>query len=651
MERVGRFNTCCIGRPGLFPYYPGMRCACTGLLLLLPFSLLAEPTNALVDARALGHYREALEAINLLPDDARFTRDVAKPRLVLQRVRTMLREPLALTALGSEIQAVGADTDRLMKLAAELLDPAAPVEIVGADTSPLEIETLDPALADALNELYVGLLFASAITGRLQASATDEEKSYVAATLFGGTFRIEDIPEAYEALKAAGFSDALLGRVIAENNVLDPEPDATYYLDIVEKLPVSRLPDAAAWITEALDRFEASATNLTWPATSVVIDMPLGPLVLGSAGNDQFTNRCLAIIDPGGDDTYSGAAASADGINGMPVNVVLDLAGNDRYAGKSLLGPGSALFGLHVLRDRRGDDLYTAKYTGQAAAAFGFALVEDHEGQDIYRAHAFAQGAGYAGVGILSDHAGEDLYDLGFGGQAYAGVKGVGLLVDRDGNDRYVAGGRMPNFDNHDDRYNSFAQGCAFGMRPFAGGGVAALVDLAGSDSYQADVFGQGVGYWYGAGFLLDRAGNDTYNVYHYGQGSGIHLALGLLADGGGDDFYTGHILAQGNAHDFAVGILLDATGKDAYSADHHAQGRAIFNSFAMLMDREGNDAYFARQPSKCQGAGHDGHHRDYGSMALLVDLAGWDWYSCGAQDGTQLERDDTGVLLDVEEP
>ena len=82
--------------------------------------------------------------------------------------------------------------------------------------------------------------------------------------------------------------------------------------------------------------------------------------------------------------------------------------------------------------------------------------------------------------------------------------------MDATGNDRYLSGGRLPNFDNHDRRFNCFAQGFAMGMRPFAGGGVAALVDMAGSDTYQADVFGQGAAYWYGAGLLLDRMGDDT---------------------------------------------------------------------------------------------------------------------------------------------
>ena len=49
-------------------------------------------------------------------------------------------------------------------------------------------------------------------------------------------------------------------------------------------------------------------------------------------------------------------------------------------------------------------------------------------------------------------------------------------------------------------------------------------------------MYGQGVSYWYSAGFLLDSAGNDTYRVHQYGQGSGIHLSLGLLADGAGDE-------------------------------------------------------------------------------------------------------------------
>jgi hypothetical protein len=188
----------------------------------------------------------------------------------------------------------------------------------------------------------------------------------------------------------------------------------------------------------------------------------------------------------------------------------------------------------------------------------------------------------------------------------------------------------------------------SMGVRPFAGGGYGVLIDRSGNDAYIADVFGQGVSYWYSVGMLLDGAGNDTYDVHHYGQGSGIHMSVGLLADYGGQDRYGGHILTQGNAHDYGVGMLVDHDGDDTYTADHHAQGRALNNGFAVLFDRAGDDAYFGRQPGRCQGVGNDGGKREYGSIAVLMDLAGRDRYTCGAHDGTRMLRPDFGVVYDV---
>jgi len=621
------------------------------MLLLIPSTIIAGPTNALLDAEAYAHYLDALKYINLTADDARFARDVAEPRLVLPRVRTMLRDPLELTVLGSEIQDSAGGIQALLKAAAKLLDVKMLPSTDDRDAATLEDEHLDASLLEALGPLYAALDAAIGRVRKSRSALSDDEMSYVGASLLGGVFNIEDHQNARDAHLDAGFDAALLERVIAENNLLDPKPTTQSYLDLIERVELGPLIGAANAAVEALEAFEAAVANVDWPAERVDMATPLGRLVIGSPGNDLYTNACFLIIDPAGDDAYGGSAASANGLQGRPLNVVLDLAGNDRYVDDVLIGPGTALFGVQVTRDHLGNDLYESAYAGQAAGICGVALLEDMSGRDVYRAHAFAQGAGHAGVGILYDRDGEDLYDVGFFGQAYAGVLGIGFLADQHGNDRYISGGRLPNFDNHDWRFNCFSQGFAMGMRPFAGGGVAALIDMAGSDTYQADIFGQGTAYWYGAGLLLDRAGDDTYNVYHYGQGSGIHLALGLLADGGGDDFYTGYILSQGNAHDYAVGILTDASGTDTYSADHHSQGRAIFNSFAMLLDRGGNDAYFARQSDKCQGAGHDGDHRAYGSMALLLDLGGRDHYSCGAKDGATLRRDEYGILWDVVDP
>jgi HEAT repeat protein len=186
-------------------------------------------------------------------------------------------------------------------------------------------------------------------------------------------------------------------------------------------------------------------------------------------------------------------------------------------------------------------------------------------------------------------------------------------------------------------------------MRPFAGGGIGILCDLRGDDHYVADVYGQGASYWYSVGLLLDLEGNDKYDAYQYCQGAGIHLSSGELIDWGGNDTYTAGHICQGAAHDYAVGILIDRAGDDRYSGDTTAQGAAINNSFAMLLDRSGNDVYIGTDPKQSQAAGHDGDKREYGSIALMLDLGGHDKYSQGQANNAIWLKPLYGAGLDCE--
>ncbi|MDW8345059.1 MAG: HEAT repeat domain-containing protein, partial [Verrucomicrobiae bacterium] len=270
-----------------------------------------------------------------------------------------------------------------------------------------------------------------------------------------------------------------------------------------------------------------------------------------------------------------------------------------------------------------GDDRYRATQYAQAAATFGTAVLwaDAQKGETaptIYSAEGLAQG--------------------------FASVGGTAVLFDRSGGDHYQATGYdecgwLPGH-----RF-TLAQGFGYGLRPWAGGGLGMLVDLSGDDLYEADVYGQGAAYWYAIGMLLDAAGNDRYRAYQYCQGAGIHLAAGLLADWAGDDEWSAHAICQGGAHDYSVGLLVDRNGNDRYRGHSTAQGTAIHNSFALLLDRRGDDVYDGGAPTQAQAAGHDGGRRQFGSIALLLDLGGNDsfsqkhpansawikpWYGCG---------------------
>ena len=84
----------------------------------------------------------------------------------------------------------------------------------------------------------------------------------------------------------------------------------------------------------------------------------------------------------------------------------------------------------------------------------------------------------------------------------------------------------------------SMAQGAAYGYRTSLAGGIGILRDDAGNDSYTAEMFAQGVGYYYGIGLLWDRGGNDKYQAVRYAQGNGVHEAVGVLRDEQGGAHY-----------------------------------------------------------------------------------------------------------------
>ena len=589
------------------------------------------------------HLQTALTCLNMTARDPGFEKDLGKPVVVLSWIRRLLNDPMALPGVANRV--LEAATNDLWSAAFDWLEVKIPDNTGTPARSEIVFQGLDPELAGALGRFVQAAGQADAWLDKAFDRVTEKDMRYAAASYFASTFNAEDKADVREALEQFGLDKKDIEEAIHESQAIDPEPAATRFLAIVQKTDLAALLSAGQVFHRAVKELRDQCGHVTaWPDKTTSFETPLGSVIIGSAGNDDYSDDSLLILDPSGDDTYSGGVRP---FSRARLSALVDLAGADTYSGRGIKAPGSAVFGVTVLMDVGGDDLYKAEFTGQGAAFFGVAWLEDGAGDDVYRAYAHAQGAGYVGMGVLEDNEGNDLYEVGLLGQGCSGVLGIGLLIDREGNDRYSAGGRDHDYERNDERYVSLAQGCAIGTRPFAGAGLAALIDLAGNDTYSADVYGQGVGYWYSVGMLLDASGHDTYTMYQYGQGSGIHMSLGLLADGAGNDLYTGYILVQGNAHDYGVGEFFDRNGDDTYTADHHAQGRALNNGFALLVDSGGNDAYFARQPDQCQGIGNDAGLREYGSLAILMDLGGTDRYSCGATNGCRMPRPDFGIVYD----
>jgi len=371
---------------------------------------------------------------------------------------------------------------------------------------------------------------------------------------------LKELAEAQGLLRAAvsPFDDSRLLEELASGL-----PSSARLLEI--ELDAMKLERANRLFLEATARFAQGFAAADVPAEGRRIETDSVTIVVGTRGNDVHRlapargGRVSVIIDPGGDDQYVGSDLALNGFS-----AIVDFSGNDRYV---MEGPGlgAAIAGAALLVDLAGDDSYQAKFFAQGAAAFGIGALVDFGGNDRYRVEAFGQG-------------------LGLGG-------GIGVLWDGGGDDRYIAGA-VP------DPYNragglSFAQGVALGYRGRLGGGIGILRDDGGDDTYEAQMFAQGVGYYYALGVLWDRGGRDTYRAVQYAQGNGVHQAVGVLRDEAGDDRYEmSAIYGQGMGLDVAVGLLVDDAGHDAYRARAVAQGAATANGFGLLADSGGDDRF-----------------------------------------------------------
>jgi hypothetical protein len=410
---------------------------------------------------------------------------------------------------------------------------------------------------------------------------------------------------------------------------------------------------ARAWS----DAISAAAVDLAavpeagWPESPMILDTPLGEVWLGSMGSNSGSGDPVLIVDPGGDDRWR-IATSRDRLADTATRDVrgwIDLGGDDTWLSGDV-GAGGALMGISAGIDLAGDDIYRAGRLSQGAAAFGVATWLDVAGDDRYDSTVAGQGFALAGAAILRDRGtGGDTYRADSWAQACGQFQGVAVLHEGGGNDHYVLSAvhednpnRLPGY------FTGYGQGFAIGMRPYAGGGVAWLLDEAGHDRYTGGLWVQGSSYWHSLAALIDRSGNDLYTSVEYSQGSGIHLSAAGLFDGGGHDRYLTTHLGQGSGHDLAVSWLIDADGNDAYYGRSTVQGTSLTNAVSIFLDRQGDDTYSSRT-DRWTGAALPA--RGWGSIALFVDAAGADAYlgrTAPPQNGSSVSRETFGSATDL---
>jgi hypothetical protein len=364
-----------------------------------------------------------------------------------------------------------------------------------------------------------------------------------------------------------------------------------------------------------------------------------GEIVVGDTGKNVYEKDFAVIIDLGGDDVYH-----FDMQKGK-IHLLIDKSGDDSYKGDNYsIACGN--FGVSILIDEKGDDTYSAKSYSIGCGVFGVGILIDRQGNDRYSGDTFTEGAGGFGIGILKDEAGNDVYEGALYAQGFASTYGIGILGDRAGNDIYLILEKYTDEIRYLDHYLSMSQGFAMGFRPGLSAGVGIILEQSGNDYYLGDIFAQGSSYWYGIGAIVDDKGNDNYVAYQYAQGSGTHITIGVLIDKQGNDNYVAKGVSQGCGHDLSFGLLYDIKGDDSYVAFDLSQGAGNANGIGFLIDESGNDAYSVKRTNNTQGYGN--FRREYGSIGVLLDIKGEDFYRSGT-DKTLWKKGEYGIGIDWE--
>jgi hypothetical protein len=398
-------------------------------------------------------------------------------------------------------------------------------------------------------------------------------------------------------------------------------------LSLSQRVRIKHLLDGTLSMLNAIEKTRAIYERDPEPimiAERFTFETPLGAICIGSALDDTFTEPACIIIDFEGNDTYS----ERSGTNTVPLapSVIIDLNGNDRYATHEDNSFAGGVMNIAVLFDRKGHDVYQAHNNACGSGIAGVGILIDHAGDDEYKINQFGIGAGAFGLGILYDKKGNDYYSGKHYCEGFSMTKGLGLLLDLYGNDFYSAGGEYQGWAFSEESYKSSSQGFSMGIREYAGGGLAFLLDGSGNDSYHGAALCQGTGYWFGLGVLHDVMGNDFYSSIHYAQGAGVHFGFGCLLDNEGADFYKSVAASQGLGYHRSVGMLVDYAGDDCYNAKRLSTGAASLTGIGLCNDKAGNDTYQVGLPGSTS-LGTGTFDDTVSSIGLFFDEGGSDHY------------------------
>ena len=422
----------------------------------------------------------------------------------------------------------------------------------------------------------------------------------------------------------------------------------------------------------ALGALRGTEEDGEWPEFLLRVETGWGTVRLDNMGgsDEHEDDPFLVVLFEDGGVFWGPLGATGPG-RALSVALLLDhgsTVGNSHAydvrteAGTAELASGVLGCGIVYASGTRGGAYITGRW-GLGCGLFGLGALIDEGGNDRYKMAAVGMGSGWFGAGLLLDAAGNDRYDLLEGdGQGHGGPGGIGVLADRSGDDAYfcepdAAKAGRGDYHSEDKVAASNAQGAGFGRRGDGSdghvwaGGLGALIDVDGNDTYEAGNFSQGIGYWYGTGLLWDGGGNDTYRSVYFTQGSGAHFAIGALIDEGGDDVHVlGHNAgaAFGFGWDVVNAFLIDrGRGNDRYEAKILSFGLGEVRSNAFFLDEGGDDTYVLG--ARAKGLGDVDARKDYTEprrtapfpfhlpqVGVFLDLGGKDTYLRRDKEGAE---------------
>ena len=604
------------------------------LICLLPVVGLFAETPAILNASDDRAIQLALRALKMTERDLAFQKTNVESELILPQARQFLQEPLRLPGYAQSVLSNCTSAAKLRDLANFASQQFNPLPTF-YDVMPYAI-FVEPGFLTKLpapvSEAIQRIVWASQLSAGLLIHALPADGATALAGFAPEALHIAKDKTEIESWQQLGIDTGPLQQFFDRDERLELQDTelADAILKAADEFNNVQLMYAATQLAGAVDKAVALLSTNTFTGDfQYETETKLGKVIVTGTGKHVFTNEAFLIIGLGGDNVYSNSAGGANGLAGRPISIVIDLGNNSQFVSKHSFSQGSGLFGVGILAALGSNCTFQARHMSQGAGFFGCGMLMTGPGKQTLEADTFCQGAGMFGTGILWQRGENATCRAAYLSQGFGGMQGVGLLLNSCSNNLYFAGGKYPCpwLPGH---YFSLSQGFAYGLRPYAGGGIGILCDLAGHNHYEADVYGQGASYWYSVGLFLDAAGNNRYDANQYCQGAGIHLSTGALVDWGGNNTFTAGHICQGAAHDYSVGMLISHAGNNKFTGETTAQGAAINNSFAMLLNHAGTNTYVGTDPKQSQAAGHDGEKREYGSIALLLDLGGHGIYSQG---------------------